>query len=121
MEKLQFNTILASLLKNLKKDLGALSVRQNYRGTGSCVAHRQLYVRLPGNVVTDIWLKDFVGIGGVIRMPGLDEQYRYILHGNQTPEQVYALILERMKEALKNHAAWLESKKNAIVPTDSNK
>ncbi len=57
--------------KGLKKDLGAKTVRQNYKGTGSQAARRQLYCRFSTGAVIDIWIgTDGVRLGGVVEIDG---------------------------------------------------
>ncbi len=64
----QFNTELAAALKGLKKDLGAVSIRQGYRGTGSKQHRRQVFIRFANQESIDLWLKeDRIELGGVIR------------------------------------------------------
>jgi hypothetical protein len=61
-----FNTALSKRLKLLKKDLGAVTVSQGYKGTGSRVYRRQIFVRFSNDKVIDLWLEDeYVLLGGV--------------------------------------------------------
>lgn len=84
---LEFNTALARKLKQLKRDVGATKVRQNYRGTGSKRAHRQLYVGLPGGTM-DLWLRDgHISLGGVVNATGISVRY-----DNKSVDQVYAEV-----------------------------
>ena len=63
----EFNTQLAKLLQKLKKDAGAESLQQNYKGTGSQVHRRQLYTIFKSGAVIDLWLEsDRLGLGGVV-------------------------------------------------------
>lgn len=66
----EINTKIAKLMQNLKVDLGCKAIRQNYRGTGSRAARRQLFVTLPNGRMIDVWLElGSVEIGGVIQAP----------------------------------------------------
>jgi hypothetical protein len=105
-----FNTKLAKLLQRLKKDAGAKSVKQNYKGTGSQKFRRQLWCRFNNGAVIDLWLeKNDLGFGGVVaRLPNGQETRRLpaLPYGNKTPEQVYA-------EAVKFLKSWMEGKERA--------
>ena len=91
-----YNTTLAKLFQRLKKDAGATSVAQNYRGTGTQSYRRQLWVHFQSGAVIDLWLnaRD-LGLGGVVKnRPPADvearvELPRVIEYGDKTPQQVY--------------------------------
>ena len=86
-----FNTALAKLLLRLKRDTGATTVAQNYRGTGSRAYRRQVFVRFP-NKVTDLWLEnDRIELGGVTTVLGK------LPYGDKSPEQVYAELVPVLK------------------------
>lgn len=102
-DKVEFNTKLSKLMKRLKKDAGATSITQNYRGTGSQKAVRQLWVRFKNGAVLDIWLNmGNVMFGGVVaRHPEHDNTYpdpRQINHADRTPEEVYRLAKDALKK-----------------------
>lgn len=93
-----FNTALAKLCAKLKKDLGAVAVRQNYKGTGKQKHRRQLYVSFKDIPGPDLWLDTgYAQIGGVVFMPFADRSP--ISYEGKTPAEVYAEILKRMKLA----------------------
>lgn len=94
-----FNTTLSKLLMNLKKDVGATMIRQNYKGTGKRAHRRQMIVRMPGDSVIDVWLDNgFAQISGVYTMPGVDASP--VEYGDQTPEQIYTVLKGRLQAAL---------------------
>lgn len=67
-DALAYNTRLAKLLQQLKRDAGAETVAQNYRGTGKQAFRRQLFVRFKSGAVIDLWLENsHIGFGGVVR------------------------------------------------------
>lgn len=89
-----YNTTLAKLFQRLKKDAGATSIAQNYRGTGTQSYRRQLWVHFKSGAVIDLWLNAIdLGLGGVVknRPPGAapGELPRSIAYDDKTPEQVY--------------------------------
>jgi hypothetical protein len=92
-----YTTKLAKLLGRLKKDAGASTVSQNYKGTGSQKFRRQLWVRFTSGAVIDLWLeRDRVKLGGVVmnRPPGSEAslETRTLPYGHHTPEQVYEAV-----------------------------
>lgn len=104
-DEVAYNTALAKLMKRLKKDCGAKSIRQNYKGTGSQKAVRQLWVNFGNGAILDIWLNmGSVMFGGVVaRHPEHDGTYpnpRTINHGDRTPEQTYRLVKDTLKKWL---------------------
>lgn len=103
-----YNSKLAKLLNRLKKDVGAESVRQNYKGTGKQSHRRQLYVRLPFHERggPDVWLDSgFVQVGGVIPVPkSIPSKHDY---GDSSPEQVYQWIRDTLKAVVEfEKAKW---------------
>jgi len=106
LEPVEFNTQLAKELKKLKKDLGVTKVRQNYRGTGSKKAVRQLYISVPWQWRgLDLWLyKDCTALGGCI-VPIKPQPV--VKHEGKTPAQVYEEIkaeLEAWKDSVEGGA-----------------
>jgi len=98
----EYNTKLMRLMKKLKKDAGATTIRQNYKGKGSQKARRQLWIRFKSGAVIDIWLDmGFVGLGGVVtnRPPGSDVTLstKRISYEKRTPEQTYAEVVKVIK------------------------
>lgn len=95
----EFNTQLAKLLQKLKKDAGAESLQQNYKGTGSQVHRRQLYTIFKSGAVIDLWLEsDRLGLGGVVtRGVGGVPMPKSIPYGKDTPEQVYEKAAKLLK------------------------
>lgn len=94
MNALEYNTALAKLLRRLKRDLGATAVRQDYRGTGSQKAYRQIFVTFPDFSI-DLWLKENrVGLGGVLTRLGS------LAKGERAPEEMYEAIRAALKTAL---------------------
>jgi hypothetical protein len=96
-----YNTKLAKLMKKLKKDAGAATIRQNYKGTGSQKARRQLWIRFKSEAVIDVWLDmGYVTFGGVVtnRPPGSDVTLTTKkLPYKDTPEQTYKEIVKILK------------------------
>jgi hypothetical protein len=90
-----FNTQLAKLMQKLKKDAGASTIAQNYKGTGSKKHRRQLWVNFKSGAVIDLWLDTgFLQFGGVVANPppgGTKGRPAAITYGDKTPEQVYDL------------------------------
>lgn len=101
----EFNTKLAKLMQKLKKDAGAKSIAQNYKGTGSQAFRRQLWVHFGSGAVIDLWLdKGYLKFGGVVMNgpPNKEDKYHMpnaIPYGDKTPEHVY-------EEAAKHLKAW---------------
>lgn len=114
----EFNTKLARLIgKGLKKDAGAATIRQNYKGTGRKKARRQLWVNFKSGATIDIWVDmGFVKLGGVVtRRPEGSETVlskTKIPYGNQTPEQVYAEVAKVLKP-------WANPAKAAAVAAET--
>ena len=88
----EYNTKLAKLMQGLKKSAGASMTRQNYRGTGSKLAVRQIWVRFNSGAVLDVWLeKGQVRLGGIVSNGGKGPMAKMVFpHANKTPEQIYA-------------------------------
>lgn len=92
-----FNTKLSKYLKNLKKDAGAISIKQNYKGTGSRKYRRQLYVRFSDNEVTDLWLEDnHIQTYGVITKSKIPRVM--VFFDGRSVEEIYNDLLPYMKE-----------------------
>jgi len=92
-----FNAAVAKLIgKNLKKDAGASSIQQNYKGTGKKAHRRQLYISIGDAASVDVWLDSgYVNIGGVISPPKGHESKKMM--GDMTPEQVYQWLSGTLK------------------------
>lgn len=61
-----FTADISKKLLGLRSKYGIASIRQNYKGTGSRKATRQLWIRLDNGEGVDVWLEpDFYQIGGV--------------------------------------------------------
>ena len=95
---------IAKELRRLKKDLGFKSIKQEYKGTGSQKANRQMWTRGPGAAVIDIWIyPSMIGFGQVVAMNSKGERIRpvpsSIPHEATIPE-----TYEKVKEILAN---WL--------------
>ena len=89
----EFNTTLSKLMKGLKKDAGVKSIRQNYKGTGSQKAVRQLWVRFTGGSVIDIWLQHHtISFGGVVANSVSGNVSPGNIEKVGTPQQTYQLI-----------------------------
>jgi hypothetical protein len=86
-------------LGKLKRFCGVQSIRQNYKGTGTQAARRQLWVRLKDGRAIDVWLDAHsYRLGGVttLRVPGC------YLYNDLTPAQVanaIAQLLQRIEPA----------------------
>lgn len=115
----EFNSKLAKLLQGLKKEGLALKVRQGYKGTGSKAHKRQIWIDFNANVIkplpgqdfknyascTDIWLETHnARIGGVVNFTAITPdgflptmKNPSIKYADQTPEAVYARIVELLK------------------------
>ncbi len=88
---------LTKLIKGLKKDLGAVNIRQGYKGTGTRSYRRQLFVTFANEVCIDLWVDDGVlGLGGVIRS-GFGKIPYSGPDGDLTPQAVYALCVEKLR------------------------
>lgn len=101
---------IAKLVRSgFKRELGALSVAQNYKGTGSQAGSRQLWCRFSNGAVIDIWIGyRKPRLGGVVRrhpenamMPFYD-----IVDDYTDPEAIYAAIFNAVK-------AWLQARGEA--------
>lgn len=90
----QFNAEMAKQLQNLKKDLGALKVRQGYKGTGGRSHRRQIWVDLPNaERGIDLWLEEeTIGLGGVCFT-----NYGKVRVGGRSVPEVYAEIVEKLR------------------------
>jgi hypothetical protein len=72
-EQEAFTAAISKALVSLKKGAGLKSIRQNYKGTGTQRARRQLWIYLTDGRAVDVWLEaDRYTIGGVnaTRIPG---------------------------------------------------
>jgi hypothetical protein len=95
-----YNGALAKLFQRLKKDAGAERIAQNYRGTGSQVFRRQLWVRFKSGAVIDLWLERHgVKFGGVVSIsPGGSLPLpRGVAYEGKTPAQVYAEVAPMLR------------------------
>jgi len=115
-EWLEYNSKLAKLFSKLKKDTGAETIRQNYRGTGSQKYRRQMWVRWPNGGSMDIWLDDGeVMFGGIVSiLPGgqrVDAPKKRIPYEDHSPEETY-------KAVVANLAKWLKDAKAPEPPPD---
>ena len=90
----QYTADIGRELLKLRRAYGLLGVRQNYKGTGSQRANRQLYIRLPTDESVDVWLNmQNYEIGGVtnLRLPG---SFPY---NGRTPTEVAKDIADKLK------------------------
>lgn len=99
----EFNTKLAKLMQRLKKDAGATSIAQNYKGTGSQKFRRQLWVHFKSGAVIDLWLEKRLTFGGVVMRGPAGEfnhpiKAKYVSYEGHTPESVYAEAAKILKE-----------------------
>jgi len=91
---MQYTADVAKELLKHRKTHGLQAIRQNYKGTGSQRAKRQLWVRFTNGEAVDVWLEEKgYSIGGVtiLRMPG-----RFPYEG-KTPVDVAKEIAEKLK------------------------
>ena len=90
---MQFTADVSKELLKLRKAYGIKSIRQNYKGTGSKRASRQLFIKdVAGNMV-DVWLeRDYYQIGGVIN--GIRGAFKY---GTHSAAEVAKDIAEALK------------------------
>lgn len=112
----EFNTKLSKLLQGLKKAGIAIKVRQGYKGTGNQAARRQIWIDFNGNAIKplpgqdysnyssccDVWLdKHSIKIGGVVAFTAIKGevfvQNPAMSYKDQTPETVYAWVVEMFK------------------------
>jgi hypothetical protein len=87
--------------RGLKKDFGATMAKQNYKGTGSKSAHRQIWCRFPG-AFFDVWLTGNISLSGRYTRASRVEVGVY----DGTPDEVY----ERIKPTI---AAYLAAERAA--------
>lgn len=107
-----FNTQLAKLFQRLKKDAGASSIKQNYKGTGSKKFRRQLWINFKSGAVIDIWLEDrLVNFGSVVKNGGGTLEKKTVMYQEKTPEQVYAEAMAVLK-------AWANGKATESADPD---
>ena len=104
---LEYNSTLAKLFGKLKKDTGAETIRQNYRGTGSQKFRRQMWVRWPNGGSMDIWLDDNeVMFGGIVSiLPGgqrIEAPKKRIAYDDASPEDIYKAVVANLKNWLKD-------------------
>lgn len=101
---LEYNAKLARRMRRLKKEAGATTVRQEYRGTGSQAHRRQMWVRMPGlpRGFTDVWLDDAAaslgGVSDLRRLPALS-------YGDRTVDEMYEVLREALLAAAAEGAA----------------
>lgn len=101
--QIAFNTEMAKVLKRLKKDAGAKSIRQNYRGTGSQKHVRQLWCRFANGCVIDIWIQtSSIKLGGVVlsRPPSVEGggfPNGRIAYEGREPEAIYGDVLAALR------------------------
>jgi len=95
-----YNTQLAKLFQRLKKDVGATSIKQNYKGTGSKKFRRQLWINFKSGAVMDIWLDQrAVRFGGVVMTGGAEWiKAKGVSYENKTPEQIYAEAMPILRD-----------------------
>lgn len=93
---------LAKLLQNLKKDLGATSVVQGYKGTGSKKHRRQIWIHLQNDHAYDLWLNaTFIQIGGVA-IPFFENPEDRTVRYLDTPRETYDLLVTRLAPVAAN-------------------
>jgi len=94
-----YNAALAKLMKGLKHDASVKSMRQEYKGTGSQKARRQLWTRFKNGAVLDIWLdKGSVKFGGVVARPSYPDPR--VIKNLPKPEETYRRIKEILNKWL---------------------
>ena len=87
-----FTGEVAKAIQKHKKVLGVSNIRQNYKGTGSQVARRQLYVSFKTNQVIDIWLdENAVKFDGCCRQGLASLAVKY---EDKTPTQIAAEVAQ---------------------------
>ena len=87
-----FNTRLAKLLKGLKKDAGARTIRRGYKGTGGQAHRRQIWVRFTNGALIDLWLEsDEIRFGGVMPRSGR------VTYENRSLDNVYYAVVQHLK------------------------
>jgi len=100
-DPLAYNTVLAKLCQKLKRDSGAKSITQNYKGTGKQSFRRQLWVTYKNGAVIDLWLEaDSIRFGGVVTKRPEGGTYRLpkgVAYGSKAPDQVYAEVAKELK------------------------
>lgn len=93
-EQMAFTAAVAKALLTHRKDVGITNVRQNYKGTGSQRARRQLWISFDDGRAVDVWLDaDGFTVGGVtqLRMAGRFD------YGDRTPLDVAADVAAKLK------------------------
>jgi len=92
-EIVEFNSKLARKLQGLKRDLRAIVVSQGYKGTGSRIHRRQIFIRLFNERAIDIWLENgHVSFNGVIR-----QNVGSLSCEGKSVNDVYHEIVERLR------------------------
>jgi len=102
----QQTAAIARAFRSHKKDAQIRGIRQNYKGTGSKRAHRQLFVRFENGSCIDVWLHPkYAKYGGVI---GVDITPVGMVYEDRTPAQIGAQIAEHLK-------AWQVAEANKVL------
>lgn len=88
-----YTASLGKLCRTLRKSpLAVVSVSQNYKGTGSSLPRRQVFVRCADGWGTDLWFEaSSCTLGGVAVRTGI-----VIPYGDRTPKAVMAEIVEKL-------------------------
>lgn len=99
-----YTATLAKFFQKLKKDAGAESVCQNYKGVGTQRMRRQLWVRFKNGACIDLWLNEkHLLFGGVVCNPphagtdGPDIFHRTIPYSDAAPEVIYQQAMPILK------------------------
>jgi len=96
-----FNTALAKKLRGLKRDVGAKTFNQGYKGTGGQKHRRQIWIGWADGSVVDVWLDSgFFRFGGITsQLAGRDVQVnpRSIVYDEKSVDAVYREVAAALK------------------------
>jgi hypothetical protein len=94
-DTMQFTADVSKQILKLRNEYGLKSVRQNYKGTGSQRANRQLFISFSSGDLVDVWLKDTTyKIGGVTQLRVRGE----FPYSDKTPSVIAKDVCEWLKK-----------------------
>lgn len=109
----QYTADIARELLKLRRAYGWAGVRQNYKGTGSQRAKRQLFIRLPTDEAVDVWLEtQGYQIGGVTIL-WIKGNFPY---NGRHPAEVAKEIAEKLKMLAERDRTASDKKASITAP-----